>query len=896
MKVALSCCVFIVSLFSFIESGYTQTLVKGRVFDVLGKPVNSAYVSIIFAENEVAVSFCATDAGGFFQLSYPENLQRKALALRINAIGYIKLLRPMPDSGTQLRFVLEKNARFLPPVTVRNHSPTMKIGSDTLSYQPDSLAAKTDRVIGDIIRRIPGIDIDQNGTISYLGKPINYFYIDGENLLDNRYSLAANTIPKDMVNEIQVIERNQHIKMLNGIVPSESPALNIKLKAGKLNMSNAVKLGVADRLTTAAQVDNLAFAKGFQAINEGQYSTTGIVNVFENNIANPNWSDKTNNIFTSNEFIKPAGIDPGILPFNRFTSGNGVNISLNDMVKLGDGVAYRINAGYSPETRQQEMNSTGIYYFPTDTIRNFENLAVDSKLRPATGSITIENNKKTNYFFESLSATIANNTDARAILANTGSINPFLVNAPKAFTNKMHVIKLIRHQNYIEVFSDISFYKGRQGLVADTGLYPDLLNHGRTYLQAKQQVDAMNFSAHHYFHYSIGNDRFRQMYTGGIRYEKKDMDSYISLSEASQQNIVLPDSFVNHGHWQNYQLYLHARYQFAGRKQMLAIELPVSLERTSYEDILHQPNERIQNLLLLPSVEWQHQFGQENFLRIGGRYSSVVKDVQDLFEGVIMTDYRSFVSNNIPLLRTYSKSAFLRFDIRKSIQLLYANISLSVSSLDQPYQYAYHITNSVTQRIALLGNNPVQLTSLSGGISKYFFSLNTNVSLQLMQQISSARQLINQIPFLVHTSTSILDLKISARLSKKLSVYYTGRTEWLASQTKTGSVMNSFQLPKGVIGVHRLEVQFEPVNRLSVFLANGCNSNRSGLTKFPASDFTDIKIRYFSANNKTSYTLSGTNLTNTKQYEMTSLSMNYVEKNTYTLVPRTLFFSISFFF
>ncbi|HUZ60525.1 MAG TPA: hypothetical protein VMU83_17270 [Hanamia sp.] len=119
---------------------------------------------------------------------------------------------------------------------------------------------KNDRVIGDVIKKLPGIEVSDNGLIKYNGKPINNFYIEGGNLLDDKYNIASNTIPADVVDKIQVIENNQNIKMLNGIVPTDRAAINITLKKkDRLILINTVKAGIGIKNLYTGELNNMAF-------------------------------------------------------------------------------------------------------------------------------------------------------------------------------------------------------------------------------------------------------------------------------------------------------------------------------------------------------------------------------------------------------------------------------------------------------------------------------------------------------------------------------------------------------------------------------------------------------------------------------------------------------------
>ena len=89
-------------------------------------------------------------------------------------------------------------------------------------------------MIGDVLKKLPGIKVSENGAITYQGEPINRFYIEGLDLLRAKYGIATNNIPADAVEKVQVLENHQPVKLLRDQVFSQQAAINLKLKKEKL--------------------------------------------------------------------------------------------------------------------------------------------------------------------------------------------------------------------------------------------------------------------------------------------------------------------------------------------------------------------------------------------------------------------------------------------------------------------------------------------------------------------------------------------------------------------------------------------------------------------------------------------------------------------------------------
>lgn len=118
----------------------------------------------------------------------------------------------------------------LPEVTVKV-KPIQQNG-DTIKYNVASFQGKEDHYLEDVLKKLPGIEVAENGTISYRGNSINHLNIEGQDLLGNRYNQATRNLPVDAVAQVQIMENDQPVRALKDRKPSERATLNIKLKSG----------------------------------------------------------------------------------------------------------------------------------------------------------------------------------------------------------------------------------------------------------------------------------------------------------------------------------------------------------------------------------------------------------------------------------------------------------------------------------------------------------------------------------------------------------------------------------------------------------------------------------------------------------------------------------------
>lgn len=167
-------------------------------------------------------SFASTDNEGRFIISPKAG----ADSISFRLMGYESLSLPVTADFSCVRLV--PKATQLNDVIVV--APDIYARGDTLVFNVAKYANVKDNAIIDVIRRLPGIKVEEDGTIKYQGKPINKFYLDGNDFIGGQYGLATNNISHKDVASVEVMENHQPVKALEGIEFPEEAGINLKLK------------------------------------------------------------------------------------------------------------------------------------------------------------------------------------------------------------------------------------------------------------------------------------------------------------------------------------------------------------------------------------------------------------------------------------------------------------------------------------------------------------------------------------------------------------------------------------------------------------------------------------------------------------------------------------------
>jgi len=221
-------------MFPFFLAAQTGT-VKGKLTDSTGQLLNNATISILQKNDSSFVSYSLSDTKGSFEI---KNLEIGDYYLFISFTGYetyhcsfsVSSKKKVSDMGL---VVLMNEYKTLTGVVVTDASP-VKINGDTISFKAKAFNTKPDATVEDVLKKIPGVQVQKDGTIKTQGEQVQKIYVDGKEFFGNDPKIATKNLTADMVDQIQVFddmsEQSRFTKIDDG---SRTKSINIKLKKDK---------------------------------------------------------------------------------------------------------------------------------------------------------------------------------------------------------------------------------------------------------------------------------------------------------------------------------------------------------------------------------------------------------------------------------------------------------------------------------------------------------------------------------------------------------------------------------------------------------------------------------------------------------------------------------------
>src|SRR5690606_38815 len=193
----------------------------GKIFDEDNEPLRNAVVQLFYEDR--FLSFKKTDENGFFEF---KNLQQGNYKIEINVLKYEKLTEEfLLVNNKKLEYLLFSEQINLDEVVIKSQSfGTIK--EDTITYNLENLRNGTEQTLGDLIDKLPGLQVDENGMVFYKGQKLDNILIDGNEFYGNKHQLATKNILDEMVEGVELISNYQPNDLLKSFGKGGKKVLN----------------------------------------------------------------------------------------------------------------------------------------------------------------------------------------------------------------------------------------------------------------------------------------------------------------------------------------------------------------------------------------------------------------------------------------------------------------------------------------------------------------------------------------------------------------------------------------------------------------------------------------------------------------------------------------------
>ncbi|MDR0969175.1 MAG: carboxypeptidase-like regulatory domain-containing protein [Lentimicrobiaceae bacterium] len=858
-----------------------QITIEGTISDKSKAPLFGINVTLVIKNQNTIVDYSLSDENGRYKLTCKSDAD--SLQITLTSFDYEKTFRVVPAKSQTVDFELKATPISLTEVKVKA-TPIAQYG-DTISYLVSDFSSESDRVIGDVLKKLPGIEVSEDGKISYQGKSINKFYIENMDLLQGRYGIATKNISAKDIATVEVFENHQPIKALAETSYSDQAAINLKLREdakGVISLMSQLGIGGSPFLWDNELI-SLFFSKKLQNINtyKGNNSGNDIIREFT-----AFYSDSEPLLYEG-RFLSVLAPNPPSINKQRYLFNNTHAVSSSVLHALKNDVQLIANVVYYNDIQKKESYSRSSYYLSSDSSLVLEE-SLNSKTRTNHVESTLkwEANKEKFFWNNVLNLNgswIDNTGNARTVDTIRQNLKTDVLNA----SNKFELIKNFSGQKSIRFYSFNGYAQTPQDLLIKPALYADIVNNGQAFEALHQQTTFKDFSSKTHLSFIIRNHRFIQNYWGGFDASVQSLNTTLQplQDNGSSANFLLPDSLYNDLLWQKYKAYIQCSYTYTWKGLRVNTSLPLSYNILAINDKILVDKKPIQRILFNPIVDITYEFANNWSIKSHYGFYNYLGNIQNSYTGYIMRNYRSFNRNDGQLAENKSRSILLRMNYRSTKRMLFAHIDMFheqyTSNLlrEQIYIGTLQIQNSIRQSIAS------NTYGLRGSISKSIHSLRTTVSLSGNYHNTASSQMIQGELVDFRYIYYGFKPRIEAQILSWTTLSYT--LQW----NENKNIIKKFDNPWIRSIYNNIKLYLYPIEHLEI-IAVYENYYNNTVSEGKNKSFFDLGISY--RFKWMDFSLTWSNILNTHQYNTASYVDFNEFINVYEIRPSEILLKIKF--
>jgi len=865
----------------------SEVTIVGTVKDTTQKVI--PYVDVLLKQNDSTkklLAFASTDQYGQFKLV--KQTEAKSLLVEISALAFQKAQQTLDISQANqkftLSFTLKDRTELLEEVEVKVENSVV-VKNDTTVFNLEKLTDGTERVVEDLLKKLPGFTIEPDGTYKFKGKKVTNVLLDGDDLFIGNYKIGTENINADHIEGVEAIENFEDNPLLQGLSETESVAMNLKFKPG-LSLSGKAEVGYGykDRY----YLNNTAIAitkklKGFSLLtynNMGNRRSSDYFNP-QRQFVQARDAGLSTQQYQADSYIDANG---SLSRAQNFVKNNEVFGSLNLLPKLNETTTIRLNIDYLSDKAIQENQSTTIINTDPNNpiiIEQFNKSSVKPRYFNAKTMYNKYLTNKSSIFTQFNFSKIANSQQQLGVLNGAPQEETslykgyFIANATK-YTHRL------QNNSAYFIESALAFSEKPESLILRPGI--DYATNQFNAIENRQEVysrkQSLDLKGSYYKKNKLDH---KWNIHGGVHYFKNTVNSsliqdqaLLSAQNSISYNVLRPNVKVD--------------YFIPLEKLEIRPVVSGELYNYSYTDKLHQTEKKGSQFLADARLSLDYKFNKKHRLSAHISHNETAPNEQNLYQNYILMTNRILKQNTLNFDKLSSNAMGANYYFNDLFRDIGASAGFNYSKNNNAYLNSFVINQDVTYLSSFLQDKGAENRSVNLSLRKFANFIRTRITLSGSLRNSHYYNLVNTADLRNNKSnTTSVRLNLSSNLIGKFmyeNLFNYSKTEYY-TQDAPGFVNENLS--------NRFSLYFVPSFRfrvkgeLNYYLPNIDDPSNDRLT-------LNATATYENKKKSMTYKLEGMNLLNQQQNFNVNTTDYSVTTSNQALFERYVLMTVSFRF
>lgn len=874
----------------YYYNSFSQNIIKGNVKDKNNQTVISASV-ILKDNNGKFVSYTYTDEFGKFDLKTEKTGIFKLIA---SSMGFeqniIEILLENPNETKTIDFVLTQKTTELKEIIIESKRP-ITIKNDTVVFNADSFKQGNEQVVEDLLKKIPGLNIDVNGNIKIGNQEIEKVMIDGDDFFEKGYKILTKNMPVNPIDKVELYKNYSNIKHLKGIENSNKVALNLILKEGLKrvwfgNVNAGYSIDTENRYEFSSNLMNFGKKNKYYFISN--LNNTGYDGIGDiNHLIRPSRFDEPASIGDdqiSNTLLS-LGFDTPNLKQKRINLNEAKTLSLNSIFTLSDKIKLKTLGFLNTDQVDFFKNSFQKFSVANTSFINSEDIVGRKIQLTGFGKIDISYDiTKTQTFEYTGKINKTNEKNKSDLLFNNELLNERLNANNQLYDQKVVYTNKFKDNKVFLLSGRYINEKTPQNYSVNQFIFNDLfINNANNTTQFSENKMRFTGIEAHLLDKKKNGDLLEVKMGNQLRVDY--LNTRFELLE-NQNNLSFPNGYQNNLTYSTNDLYLSAKYRFKHRNVTLLTQVEV---HQLFNQLINFDIKSNQTpFFILPKIGLDWKINEKNKILTSYSYNTTNSGVLDVYSGYVQTGFRSFSKGLEEFNQLNVSNAILNYTYGSWGDKFFANTFILYSKNSDFFSTNSIITQNYSQAEKIIIEDR-EFLSISSSFDRYFKPVKSNLKINFWGVKTNFKNIVN--------NSNLREVKnLNANYGFELRSGFRGLfnyhfgSKWNYNQVET-TFKNNFTdnmsfLDLSFIFSEKFNIQ---VQSERYFFGNLDNENNKYY-------FLDLESRYVVKDNKLTLFLSGNNLFNTLKFRNYNISDINISQTEYRLMPRYLLLKIEYRF